>query len=74
MVTGATFLLLAVIGLTINELFKKMEWSRTPAKEPEIDLITVCRWYGWGKIIVLVITVALIILVINIIKVLPKLQ
>ena len=74
MVTGATFFLLAVIGLMVNELFKEMGWSRTPAKEPKIDLITGSRWYGWGKVIALVITVALIILFINILKVIPKLQ
>jgi len=74
MVTGATFLLLAVIVLTVNELFKEMGWLRTPAKEPEIDLITSSKWYGWAKVIVLVITVVLIILLINILKVIPKLQ
>lgn len=36
-VAGATFLLLAMIGFTVNELFKEMGWSRTPAKEPEIE-------------------------------------
>ncbi|MGM0653692.1 MAG: hypothetical protein ACQES4_13075 [Bacillota bacterium] len=73
MVTGATFLLLALMGITANELFKEMGWSRTPAKEPEVDIITGSRWYGWGKVIALVITVALIILFINILKVIPKL-
>ena len=73
-VTGATFFLLALIGLTANELFKEMGWSRTPAKEPAIDLITGSRWYGWGKVIILVITVALIILFTNILKVISKLQ
>jgi hypothetical protein len=62
MVTGATFLLLAVILLTANELFKEMGWARTPAKEPEIDLITGSRWYGWGKVLALVVTVVLIVL------------
>ena len=73
MVTGATFLLLALMGLTANELFKEMGWSITPAKEPKIDLITGSRWYGWGKVIALAVTVALIILFINILKVIPKL-
>ena len=73
MVTGATFLLLALMGLTTNELFKEMGWSKTPAKEPEIDLITGSRWYGWGKVIALAVIVALIILFINILKVAPKL-
>lgn len=72
-VTGATFLLLALMGLTANELFKEMGWSRTPAKEPEVDIITGSRWYGWGKVIALAVTVALIILFINILKVLPRL-
>ena len=74
MVTGATFLLLALMGLTANELFKEMGWFRTPAKEPEIDLIIGSRWYGWGKVIALDVTVGLIILFINILKVLPKLH
>jgi len=72
-VAGATFLLLAMIGFTVNDLFKEMGWSRTPAKEPEIDLITGSKWYGWGKVIILVIAVALIVLLINILKVIPKL-
>ncbi len=73
-VTGVTFFMLAVIGFTANELFKEMGWSRTPAKEPDIDLLTGSRWYGWGKVIALVITVALVIAVINILKLIPTLQ
>lgn len=74
LVALATFVLLSVIALTVNELFKEMHWARAPVKEPEIDLITASPWYGWAKVIVLIVIVILIILFINILKVLSALQ
>jgi uncharacterized membrane protein len=74
LVSFATFVLIGVIVLTVNELFKEMRWARTPAKEPEIDLITGSPWYDWIKVIVLIAIVILIVLFINILKVIPALQ
>ncbi len=73
-VSLATFILIGVIALAVNELFKEMRWARTPAKEPEIDLITNSSWYGWIKVIALILIVIMIVLFINILKVLPALQ
>ena len=74
LVSLATFVLIGVIVLTVNELFKEMRWAKTPAKEPEIDLITGSPWYGWVKVIVLIVIVILLVLFINILKVIPALQ
>ena len=73
-VSLATFILIGVIALTVNELFKEMRWARTPAKEPEIDLITNSSWYGWIKVIALSLIIIMIVLFINILKVLSALQ
>ena len=73
LVSLATFFLVGVIVLTVNELFKEMGWARTPAKEADIDLITDSPWFDWVKVIVLIVIVILINLFIHFLKVIPAL-
>ncbi len=73
-VGGAGFFLLAVMGLTVNELYKEMGWRRAPEPEQEIDLITSAKFYGWGKVAVLLAVVVVVVVLIFILKTIPKLK
>ena len=73
-VRGAGFFLLAVMGLTVNELYKEMGWRRAPEPEQEIDLITSGKFYGWGKVAALLAVVVMVVVLIFILKTIPKLQ
>ena len=73
-VGGASFFLYAIIGLTMNEVYKELGLKRVPEKEPEIDIITHTNCFGWGKVVVLILVVLIIVILIFTLKTIPKLN